>query len=196
MIFLYILGGIVVLIAAFIVYRLIAFRYEGARFNRQLSEKLRPMIELIEKGTATEKDVRPLAENLATSSTVYEMLQMRGKLELFPKDLLTIEKGAAASMARWLSFPTELDTCPDEMEHAAKVKVPSASGSEYYHVFKFRINKPHWGAKYGWMLGVAGPYDENSKPFDHASGTFSRLTKADTTSPEDEAKALLGIVSK
>jgi hypothetical protein len=44
-----------------------------------------------------------------------------------------------------------------------------------YHVFKYRVNEPHWAAKDGWMLGVVGPYFDDSKATDWPHSTFSRL---------------------
>lgn len=53
-----------------------------------------------------------------------------------------------------------------------------------YHVFRFKINEPHWAAQNGWMLGVVGPYFDDSKPYDFPHATFSRLDSK--ISPEEE----------
>jgi hypothetical protein len=74
------------------------------------------------------------------------------------------------------------------MELVKKVTYKIENENVYYYVFKFRINEPHWAAKDGWMLGVVGPYFDDSKPYDFPGGTFSRLSKIDSVSADDEAK--------
>jgi len=75
------------------------------------------------------------------------------------------------------------------MKLVKRVTIKYDNNNVYYYVFKFKINEPHWAAKDGWMLGVVGPYFDDSKPYDFPSGTFSRLSsKYETTSPDDEAK--------
>jgi hypothetical protein len=137
----------------------------------------------------TSGDVLPFATNLLTRETTFQLLNEHGKTDLFPKELYSIEKGAESNLANWLEFPTELDSCPDEIEHVKKVTIDFDSNNVHYHVFKFRVNEPHWAAKDGWMLGIVGPYFDDSEPYHFPGATFSRLnSKFDTTSPDEEAK--------
>jgi hypothetical protein len=107
---------------------------------------------------------------------------------LFPDIFNTIEKGAETDLANWLEFPTELDACPDEIELEEKVIIDFDGDNLCYYVFKFRTYEPHWAAKDGWILGVAGPYFDYSKPYDFVS-VFSRFTsKQGEISPKEEAK--------
>lgn len=47
----------------------------------------------------------------------------------------------------------------------------------------------HWAAKNGWIIGVVGPYFDDSNPFDFPQATFSRVSSMlDKASPDDEAK--------
>lgn len=102
-----------------------------------------------------------------------------------------IVKGAESNLANWLEFPTELDACPDEMEHIKRVTFDfdGRNNNVHYEVFKYRVNEPHWAAKNGWMLGVVGPFFDDSKPYDHPGATFSRTgSTVDKVSPDEEAK--------
>jgi len=186
-----ILLSILGLLVLFIVYRLIAFRKASIKTSRERFERIRPLYEMLENGQAlTETDVYDYAKNLLTRETTYRLLQEHSKTGLFPAAFFTIEKGAESNLANWLTFPTELDSCPDEMEHVKKVSLDFDGKNNFihYHVFKFRIDEPHWAAKDNWMLGVAGPYFDDSNPYDFPHATFSRLSKFETISPDEEAE--------
>lgn len=131
---------------------------------------------------------RQLKNEYIIRDTIFKLLNDHNKIDLFPKELLSIEKGAKSNLANWLQFPTELDGCPDEIEHIKKITIRVKDEDIFYHVFKFRINEPHWAAKNGWMIGVVGPYLNDSKPYDFTPATFSRLNKFETNSPDEEAK--------
>ncbi len=65
---------------------------------------------------------------------------------------------AEGELARWLSAVTELGRVPDEMEHVATVPVADdpAGTDAVMHLFRFRMNAPHWSSARGWMIGAAG----------------------------------------
>ena len=187
----YIIGTIVLLIIGFVVYRNWKVNKQNLELNEKRFERIKPLADKFDSGQKpTIQDVKPYATNLGTREATYGLLKEKDALSLFPSDLLTIEKGAEANLATWLEFPTELDALPDEIEHLKKVTIPfDKENSVHYHVFKFRVNEPHWAGKDGWMLGVVGPYFDDSKPYDFPGSTFSRLSsKLGTIEPEDEAK--------
>lgn len=72
-------------------------------------------------------------------------------------DVLNDVAIAEGELARWLSEVTELGRAPDEMEHLVTVAAPDRP-AEPLHVFRFRMNAPHWSASRGWMIGVAGAH--------------------------------------
>jgi hypothetical protein len=133
-------------------------------------------------------DVLPFADSLGSREMTYELLKEHGKLPLFPERLMTIVRSAEANLATWLEFPTELGAIPDEMEHVRRVAITLSDTVVYYEVFRFRMNAPHERAMARWMLGVVGPYQETSLPYDLPRATFSRFTETGTSSPEDEAR--------
>lgn len=52
------------------------------------------------------------------------------------------------------------------------------------------MNEPHWAAESGWMLGVVGPYFDDSLPYDFPGTTFCRLSKIEEITVEEEVKCV------
>ncbi|MEI9918315.1 MAG: hypothetical protein WDO14_05870 [Bacteroidota bacterium] len=194
--FFIIVGAVVVSIVIFVVYRLISVRNGRRKQYEAQMKQLQPLLDALKKPGVSENDIRPFVNNFRTRSITHETLLNENKLNLFPAEYLTIEKSAEGDLANWLSFPTEFDSYPDEMEHLEKVMVKGDQPGSYFHVFKFRTNEPHWAAKYGWMVGISGPYDESSQPYEHAYGNFSNLTKLSDTTPGKEVGEIAGLLSK
>lgn len=148
--------------------------------------------ELKQKGDRlTEKEVFPYASNFSTREQTYQLLKENGRVSLFPQEYLTIIRGAESNLANWLEFPTELDACPDEIEHVKRVTIPfdDEGNLVHYEVFKYMVFEPHWAAADGWMLGVVGPYFDDTTPYDFPRATFSRMNSvSDAVTPEEEAK--------
>ena len=184
-----IITAIVLVIAAFIIYRLIAVKNAAKKRMREDFDRLKPLIDKLESNEIVSAiDVYPFAANLLTRTNTYLLLKQKGKETLFPNEFYTLEKGAESDMANWLEFPTEMGACPDEIEHVKQVIIDFDGNNVMYHVFKFRINEPHWAAKKGWMFGVVGPFFDDSKPYDKAVATFSRLNSISATTPEEETE--------
>jgi hypothetical protein len=180
-------------IAFCIVYFKIIPRGKANRLSlRRQYERLQPLFEKFDRGQLlTPFDIYEFAENKLTRELTFLLLQNHRMTELFPDEFYSIEKAAESNLANWLEFPTELDACPNEIEHIKKVPIyiDGQNHYVYYHVYKFRMDRPHWAAKAGWMLGVVGPYSDHSKPYDHPKSTFSRLHKSsDVSRPDEEAK--------
>ena len=136
----------------------------------------------------SKQEVLKYTEDNKTRESTYQILAEHKKTELFPKEYLTIESGAESSLVNWLEFPTELDKAPDDIKYVKRVTIKFNENDIFYHVFKYMTNEPHWAAENGWMLGVVGPYFNDSKPYDFPSATFSRCNKVGEIEAEDEAK--------
>jgi hypothetical protein len=132
--------------------------------------------------------IEELASYATTRGALYELLSQYQKEKFFPSKYYTFEKAAEGTLVDWLVYPTELDTVPSDIQLLKTVSFKENDTSFTYYVFKFKTNPPHWAAKNGWMLGVAGPYFPNSKPYDFVKGTFSRLNKVDSITPENEVR--------
>jgi hypothetical protein len=182
----------VVGIVSIIVYRIIVFKRASRQTAKKRLERIQPLYDKLASGhPITEDDVYEYAKTRSTRETVYRLLQYHDLIHIFPAEFLTIIRGAESNLANWLEFPTELNAFPDEMEHIQRVSIDYDGQSHivYYEVFKFRMEEPHPAAKVGWLLGVVGPYFDDSKPYDPVGSTFSRLSsKFGITSAEEEAK--------
>jgi cell division protein FtsI/penicillin-binding protein 2 len=185
-----VIGVFILAIIIFIVYRNITVNNQSKKINETRFERIKPIYQKLENGeNITASEIIPFAKNILTREATFQLLAENKKTELFPKEFNTIEKGAESNLANWLEFPTELDGCPDEMELVKRVTIDFEKNNVFYYVFKFRTNEPHWASKDGWMLGVVGPYFEDSEPYDFPRATFSRLSsKFDNVKAEDEAK--------
>jgi len=187
-----IIVAIIAVIVIFAFYRLQKVKKQNNVLNEQRFERIKPLYNKLQSGeNITKEDVLPFAVNVLTREGAFALLAKFNKPELFPEEYNTIIKGAESHLANWLEFPTELGACPDEIEHIKRVTIDFDGKNNFVHyeVFKYSINEPHWAAKNGWMLGVAGPYFDDSKSYDKAVATFSRVDSTiDKTTPEAEAK--------
>jgi diadenosine tetraphosphatase ApaH/serine/threonine PP2A family protein phosphatase len=187
-----IIGLIVLAIVIFAFYRLITVKRQNNKLNAERFERVKELYDKLESGLQlTENEILPFAKNVLTRQTAFQLLADHDKTNLFPKEYNTLIKGAESNLANWLEFPTELDACPDEMEHIKRVTFDFDGQNNFVHyeVFKCRVNEPHWAAKDGWFLGVVGPYFDDSKPYDFPQATFSRISSTlDKVTPDEEAK--------
>jgi len=162
------------------------------KHSKERFERVQPLLERLDNGEAIDQSiVLPYAADFKTRQLTYELLTDFGKPDLFPREYYTLIKGAESQLANWLEFPTELDAFPDEIEYSKRVSIDFDGEGNFVHyeVFKYRVNEPHWAASNGWMLGVVGPYFDDSNPYDHACFTFSRTSSTvDKVSPEEEVK--------
>lgn len=183
---------ILLAVAAFVAYRINSVRKAGRETLQRRFKRIQVLYDKVESGeTVTNEDVFEFAENILTREATYNLLNDNGLLHLFPKEFSSIEKAGETHLANWLEFPTELDACPREIQHIKRVTIglDGQDNSAHYEVYKYRMNEPHWAAKNGWILGVVGPYGDDSRPYDYPQATFSRVTStADKVSPDDEAK--------
>lgn len=183
---------IIVFITAFAAFRLFDVKKKGKKLELELSARILPLYKKAETAIGlTAEDVLPFAQNLLTRYDTFLYLRELDQLNLFPQEYYTIVKGAESSLAQWLEFPTELDACPDEIEHVKRVTIDLNGRNNfiYYEVFKFRVTPPHQVAANGWILGVVGPFFDDSKPYDFPTATFSRVSSTiDKVTPEEEVK--------
>ncbi len=185
-----VIGIVVLIVIIFMIYRYFAFQKEGAENQKLRFERIKPLQEkLINKEEINKEFVFEYAKDNKTRELTYEILSEHNKAELFPKEYFTIESGAESSLVNWLEFPTELGQAPNDIIHVKNVTIKFDGNDVYYHVYKYITKEPHWAAKDGWMLGVVGPYFEDSKPYDFPAATFSRCSsKFGEIEPEEEAK--------
>src|SRR5215470_2977905 len=129
-----IIGLIILAIILFVVYRLQKVKTQNRKLNEQRFERIKPLYDKLQHGQSiTEEDILPYSKNLLTRLTTFQLLRNADKLELFPKEYLTIVKGAESNLAIWLEFPTELDACPDEIQHIKRVTLDFDDQNHFVH---------------------------------------------------------------
>ena len=162
--------------------------YIRKKFKKLSSNKYKRVEPLLRKLAANEEipaaDLLRIAKDPSLRCGLFKMLYAYNKSELFPTAYLTIEKGAEGHMVNWLEFPTELGNAPDEIEMIKKVTL-EAEAIDYY-AFKYRLQSPQSVKQLDWVIGVAGPYGKDSKPYDLPVRVFSRFNQLESISPEME----------
>ena len=181
-----------IVVAGYIVFGFIFFTKANRKATRKKFKRIQVLYDKFESGRIiTVADIYDFAENVLTREPTFQLLQEYNQEQIFPKEFYTIQKAAESNLANWLDFPTELDACPDQIEYLTRITIDLDEENNYFHyeVFRYRINEPHWAAKLGWILGVVGPYFDDSKPYDTPYSTFSRVSSSIVKrSPDEEAK--------
>lgn len=183
------MAAIISLIGAFLAYRIFSVRAENREHYRRRAERIEPIIEAVDHPESLNEDhLESFAEDRATRWTLYQILRQNDLTDRFPAEYCNIEKAAESKLAEWLESPNELGAIPDEMELVETVEIASGGRSHIYYAFRFRMNDGHWAAANGWMLGVVGPYFEDSEPYDWSDVSFSRLNvDSDEATAAEEA---------
>lgn len=189
-IFLLLLGALASVFVLFTGYRILRFRQAVRQISARTLARIQPLVEAFGSGLIpSAQEVYPYAHDLSTREATFRLLREQGHLELFPTQYHNLEAGAAANLAAWLEFPTELGRCPDEMEAIHQETIEVEGHPVHYHVFRFRVHAPAPKGAEGWRVGVVGPYFEHSQPYDHPAATFSRLAhRWEETDPAAEAQ--------
>jgi hypothetical protein len=181
------LSIVVVLIGVIFLVRnfYIAFNLRKTRIRKLMF--IDPIVQQLASGRVVSSlQILSIAEDPSLRLMLFRALELLNCLHLFPSDFYSEEKGAETYMVNWLEYPTELNAKPDEIQLMNIITLGENQDIRYY-VFKFRIHTLRWAAKLDWMVGVCGPYDQQSLPFDPPRRVFSRFRSSTSTSPQEEA---------
>jgi hypothetical protein len=155
-----------------------------------------PIIQKLDaKEDVTQSEVLVMVKDPSLRHGVFRILEKYKRTDLFPHEYFTREKGAEGFLVNWLEFPTELGNAPDEIELHTMVTILESEKLDYY-VFKYRAKTPRWAGQLDWMIGVSGPYFNDSKPFDVPRRVFSRFKTFDSISAEHEVQWVHENISK
>jgi hypothetical protein len=172
-------GGIIVLYKAYYIHpklrKLVAKKYD---IMSPLLRKLKSRV------AVTTEEVMMLSRDPSLRYAVFRILEAYDRTDLFPAEYLTQEKAAESVLVNWLEFPTELGAVPKEIALFAKISIEQEELMDYY-VFRFRAPPSHPVGE-DWMLGVCGPYQQDTHPYDMPLRVFSRFNVAGSISPEEE----------
>jgi hypothetical protein len=127
-----------------------------------------------------------VADSFETRASLYKQLAHLGRGALFPPHLLTFESFAAAGMAEWLLYPTELGYEPTALELIAKVSGMSEDKEVLMCLWKvIAEDRPAFAA-------ASGPYEANSPagPL-WGENTFSNFTEWDSRAPDEHLREIV-----
>jgi hypothetical protein len=172
-----VLTAVLVVVGALVLF--VVWRYTSvARGARKRDEALLRILDplgarLEAKQQIAQSEIAGLARNPALRQMLYTMLSHYQRLDLFPPELLEKEKQAEAVLAYWLEHPNELKAAPEAIEHVKTVQHAYGSKVAEFFVFKYRMPQGHWAGT-DWLVGLAGPFLPDEKPFESVAGGFSR----------------------
>ncbi|MBA3459961.1 MAG: hypothetical protein H0T46_08365 [Deltaproteobacteria bacterium] len=122
-----------------------------------------------------------IAADHETRELLYDYLRNLGALAKFPAKWRTWDAFAAAEMARWLMYPSELGYVPERIELMQKF----TAGKQTLYVWKFLDGKT-------WRAGVSGPYVLKGAPRPvWGASTFSQFERASSKTAEQHALTVL-----
>lgn len=125
------------------------------------------------------------------------LLDDLGHKRRLPEACLDHAALAEGAMMEWLTFPTELGREPDELERVhvevRPVKIGRAKPRPTsYHILRFRVTSEHWAKEDGWMVGMAGGFQEGRAGMGGYTGdTFSHFKRWDELSLAQHVASLL-----
>lgn len=172
-----ILTSILIGVGALVLF--VAWRYSsvarGARKRDEaLLKRLDPLAARFDaKEVVTASDIAQLASQPELREMLYALVSHYGRADLFPAEFLRKERQAEAVLAYWLQHPNELQAAPEAMEYLETVRHAYANAEAEFFVFRYRMPAKHWAGT-DWLVGLAGPFLADEKPFESVAGGFSR----------------------
>jgi hypothetical protein len=141
----------------------------------------------LRRGTEPSREtVRAAAASHVVRQAVYRVLEGFGRLDLYPSEHATFEAFAAAHMAQWLSYPSELGFEPERLELAATLRGTNDEGEWQWCLWKFEGDD---GVLYA---GVSGPYALAPPPGPlEGSDVFSNFAEWDSATAEQHLESVL-----
>jgi hypothetical protein len=140
-----------------------------------------------------DRDVAPrtvaaVAADAESRKWLYDGLQKLERFHLYPAARRTQAELAESDLVNWLIHPTELGRAPEALQLVQQIPFDTGTDAGWadYYLFRFRTEPPHWAARYGWLVGVSGPFLRKDQPTIQALGdTFSTFTPWDRKSPAE-----------
>jgi hypothetical protein len=188
MTFLYIVGALFGLFVLFIIWRLLSVPMGAKKRDAKITQLLDPALRKLQSGEGVSREeVEQLATHPHARPMLYKMLEHFEYTHVFPEKYLDRTSQAQAELCHWMLHPNELQDVPEAIELLETITKPiPEKGDGEYLVFKYKMPAGHWAEKDGWLLGVAGPYLADDKPFAGIATAFSRCSdKLGEAKPED-----------
>ena len=159
---------------AFVVWRWTSTERGIREVDEQILRELDPICERLgSQKPVSPEEVRSLARKDYLRPKLYQALARLGRLDLFPVEYLDRRAEAEARLAYWLMIPHDLQGRPEAIEFVESVQASAQGKQAEFLVFRYRMAEGHWAHKHGWLLGLAGPYFADDKPYDNQALGFS-----------------------
>lgn len=143
-----------------------------ADWDRVIDAEIDPILDRLDGGeTVNPDEIHRIAANYAMRHRLYWGLDAVNRTDLFPEPFLEISPQAVAQMAYWLMHPNELACPPAEIQPVKIFDLEIKGRTAAFVVLRFRAPAGHSNADIGWMMGVAGPYFPDTRPY--SCGCFS-----------------------
>lgn len=168
-------GAVVVLVIAFLLWRIMSVVRGARRRDARLLKVLAPLGEKLSQGAAVaSSDVARLGSRYELRPMLHALLKRFGRLDLFPSALESWERQAEGLLAYWMMHPHELQDPPIEMECVERLERDLQGKTATFLVVRYRMPEGHWSGHAEWHVGVAGPFLEKVAPYEGIATAFSR----------------------
>lgn len=163
--------------------------------DREIYEKTKPIIEALENQREPDTAlIQELADDPASRTFVFVLLDGHGKLDLFPEKYDNFVSSAEAALVYWLLHPNELGARPPFLKYVKKINLKHEFKEKKetlsYYVFKFKEDREADPIENPWRVGISGPYLSTSNPYDFVPGTYSTFEEFDSKSPKEHVEEL------
>ncbi len=175
-----ILGIIVGLVVAFVIWRWMSVARGASQRDEKLVARIEPIGTKIEAGEAVSpQEVAVLAARPEIRYMLFAALREMKRPELLPTSYFSSVAQGESALAYWMMHPNELQDAPEAIEFVETIKKPVDGQEADFHVYRYRMPADHWAAKDGWILGVSGPMSAGAEPYSQMPGAFSRAGDID-----------------
>jgi len=159
-----IIGILVIILVKFITIKTIYNRFRVSNLTEEelKFDAIRPIYKKLKLGENPKTTlINKYAKSIKSRALTYYVLNKFDKIDLFPKEVLTIEKLSESYLANWLNMNDDYDSFPNEIIYENTIEIKNKST---FLVFKFLACEPHAYAEKGWLKGYVGyiPSEINS----------------------------------
>ena len=170
----FIIGGIVVIIVAFLGWRITSVGRGARKRDSQILLVLQPIANRLSKGQEISgEEIATIGEVHQHRGMLYCMLKHFEKIDLVPDFWRASEMQATAQLSCWMMHPNELQDPPQEIEVVSRHQRTMDGEELAFFVMRYKMHPSHWAGG-DWILGVAGPYGKGDPPYEGRAGAFSR----------------------
>lgn len=183
-------------LVGYLIWRGFVFWRGVRRRDEAILLRLDDILSALEAGKAvTAEAVLEKANSAELRPMLYWALEEKGKLDLFPREYISIEEQAKGHLAYSLCRPSESGAPPKEMQAVKRVVRHTGNRAMEFVVLRFqdggkKSNVPEW------FLGVAGPFSlDQPAPYSDVA-VHTRFEIEGVMSPEELVDDYVSLLPK